>query len=347
MKKELEHIFGRSISDIEEKELPKFDSISNGVALKNNDGIKRYKISFEDNTSRNVVLKHKNNKIIARGITLLSNDDPLITMGLLMNHKIFSYDNSYKREIGIYEKINPKFKKYMVNYLGYYKKRHDYYIVMDYVDSHEDADYKKVLDPIIEIGAFYYNREEAAKEILLNNYTPEDYSKSKQVLRRMFEKLDNSDFPPKRRRNILRFIDNIDVYNKRFAYHRTLSHNDFSMRNIFADEKRVYFYDWELAAFQNPEHDLVEYLIYSMKKYTDEQVIEIIRYFRDNLFKKIGITMDYEEYHSLLLFNIYEFLVNRLSMLRLAGNRIPLECLNGMTGNVNRLIDILGDERYE
>lgn len=341
-KKEFDKVFSKDIEEIKESDIKIKNSISNSIAL-NKPDIKRYNILFKDKTRKDVVVKHKSNKIVSRGIKLLSCNDFKTRLDLIINHKILGFNKSCEREIFIYSNIDSKLKKYFINFYGYTKKHGDSYMVLDYIENNNKINHKKIIDALIEIHTFYYGKDYIVNTLKLNNYTPNDYKRCKRALMKMFKKLDNNMFSKTRLSNIENFILNIDGYYNKYSYHKTLTHNDFSLRNIFVNNNTLYFYDWELATFQNPEHDLVEFLIYNLKNMADDEILETIDYYRDKLLKNLNIKISQKEYSEIVKFNIYEFLVNKLTLLRLANLKFKYKEINELIVNVDRILDLVGD----
>ncbi len=121
----------------------------------------------------------------------------------------------------------------------------------------------------------------------------------------------------------------------------------FLYRNIAGRNNRVLFYDFELAAYQNPEHDLIEFLAYEMDRYDDGTVYKIIDLYRNLMRKKINYGFSDEEYREVLMINTYEFIANRFSTIRLASYRIKSIDIKRLTQNINRLLDLLENKTWK
>ena len=69
--------------------------------------------------------------------------------------------------------------------------------------------------------------------------------------------------------DIRRFLDGFDeALSAMERGPRTLTHNDFNTRNICLRPEgpgpRLAVYDWELPCVQNPQRDLIEFLVYAL-----------------------------------------------------------------------------------
>ncbi len=352
--KNLQRIFDKQIINIKQYKIDNISSISNLVATKRI-GIYCLNIFFEDGYCEKAILKVKSRDILRNGINLLGKNNLKLKIGLIINHKVFSYDNSCKREIKIYNNIDDTLKHNVIKYYGNYINSNDnsYNLIFKYYDfKKQDLTVditKKILESIIEFHVFYYNKSEEIKKLELNNYNDKDYKKSIKNIKMMFNsnyKENIKYFGEKRSNKILEFIENIDKYISKYSFHKTFTHNDFSTRNMFYSSNEVLFFDFELACYQNPEHDLVEFLIYELENFTKDEVIELINFYKKELLYKVNAEINDEDYKELLLFNTYEFIVNRLSLLRMASKTINIDFVEKLLINSNKLLDIL-EENYE
>ncbi len=345
-KKIITKIFHNNISKLKSDILINNDSITNKVSL-NKPSIYIYEAKFDNDTKIKFVGKRKSKKIIINGIALISNKNIKIATLLTKNRKIFGYNKSYIREIIFYKNVNNDLKKYLINTKGfYYNNITDiYFIAMDYINDSEKIvkkDYKKILDTITDFHKTYYNQKSSIKELCLNYYEIDDYKKCKKVMLEMFNRLDNKKFfDTNKILKINNFIKNIDNEYKQVLFHQTLTHNDLSPRNMFLNNGKVYIYDWELACYQNPEHDLIEFLVFVLHELKDNEIKNIIEYFKKILCEKLDMEIDNNTYKKIIDFNVLEYVVNRLTLLRMANNKLKLKFIDQMTININRLIEIL------
>ncbi len=345
-KKIITKIFHKKISKLKASVLANDDSITNKVAF-SKPSIYTYETEFNNNTKMTFVGKWKSKKIIINGIFLIGNKDIKITTLLTRNHKIFGYNKSYIREILFYKNINSDLKKYLVNTKGFYSNNltDTYFIAMDYMTNTEKIvkeDYKKILDAITNFHKEYYNQKSSVKELCLNYYEIEDYKKCKKVMLEMFDKLDNEKFfDANKILKVNNFIKNIDNEYKQVLFHQTLTHNDLSPRNMFINNGKIYIYDWELACYQNPEHDLIEFLVFVLHELKDNEIKNLIEYFKKVLCEKLNIEIDSDTYKKIIEFNVLEYVVNRLTLLRRANNKLKLQFIEQITTNISRLMDIL------
>ena len=50
----------------------------------------------------------------------------------------------------------------------------------------------------------------------------------------------------------------------------------FALGICFFNGENIIIYDWELAAYGNPEHDLIEYLSFVLHEFSDSEVYDIM-----------------------------------------------------------------------
>ena len=103
-------------------------------------------------------------------------------------------------------------------------------------------------------------------------------------------------------------------------------------------------YDWELACYQNPEHDLIEFLIFELHKFADDEVRELIAYYKNNLLSALNINIQKADYERILEFNTLEYIVNKLSVYRLADVSLKLAFIKQMCKNAARMLLIIEEE---
>lgn len=177
----------------------------------------------------------------------------------------------------------------------------------------------------------------------LNIYTPADYKRTKNCIAELYNSRHTENlklYGEKQDQAINHYINNIDRIMQTYKDHRTFTHNDFSTRNTFLAKNQVLFYDFELSCFQNPEHDLIEFLMYDLGSFTDQETKKLIDYYKKGLTKN-NIVISNEEYKKLLICNAYEFIVNRLSMTKTINDTVELDFAKTSIPNSKRLLKIL------
>lgn len=340
---EFQSFYGSELTLIE-KPMPELDSISNRIAG-GKLNIFLCHLQTKDGKVYPIVCKVKSKKIIARGIVFLTRDTNLrLVLSFLRYHKIVSYDKSHLRESAIYCAIKPCLSRHLPQV--YFTKMHpfrDRYLLCmaQFQDERplEKSDFHTVFDAITSFHAAYYNSSSAVKTLGLNHYSARDYKKAKPLLKGMLDALDNTAFGEKTAQ-LYKFIGEIDSLYETLPLHKSLTHNDFSPRNIALYADKVLFYDWELACFQNPEHDLIELLLSLLHDMSSAEISHAVCCYRDTLFEKLGMPpLSDIEYKKIFRFNLLEFCVNKLSLLRLANRYLNQSFISQMTENAVRLLN--------
>ncbi|MDD6395686.1 MAG: phosphotransferase [Firmicutes bacterium] len=345
----MENIFKRQVQSVEEVSFSNDNSITGRVSTKSQ-SVHKYTVTFADGGKMTVICKYKSKNIIINGAMLLNyNNDPRFYAYALRSRKVLGFDNSHFREIVFYQNIDDSLKKHLVEIYGSCRDdRKNLYItamreLKNNIPLSRNVIYR-IMDAITDFHAFYYNDHSAVDRLKLNEYTTKDYRLNKPLLRIIFHGSDENNvriFGEENYSRLTHFLENIDDFHSKLPCHNTLTHNDFSPRNIFWDEESVHIYDWELACYQNPEHDLVEFIIMTMSDLSDADILEWMQCFMRLLSEKADVTISDEEYRRIIEFNIMEYCVNRMSVLRAANRRLKLEFIDNMAANANRLMNLV------
>ena len=279
---------------------------------------------------------------------MLSGGDPLLLLLLVKNHKIIGYNKSSVREASLYKGFDDTLKEYLPDTMGSSASRlsGECFIAMEELPPNvcTAVHVFPMIDAIAQFHARYYGDNSCVKALGINCYTPDDYRRTRSCIKRMFASLNAENFEvfgKDKLEQINRFIDNIHTEFAIVEKRRTLTHNDYSVRNICLKDGPICIYDWELACFQNPEHDIAELLISVMHDMTESEIITALDYYRKKLSELTGEALTDEEFLSALHFNTLEFCVNKLSILRIAGNYLKLSYTRQLAENTARMLDVL------
>ncbi len=104
---------------------------------------------------------------------------------------------------------------------------------------------------------------------------------------------------------------------------KTLIHNDFNPRNVClrqtAEGHKLCAYDWELATIGVPQHDLAEFLAFTLDKDCDiAEVDHFLELHREVLQKKSGRIIDQALWRKGYQLSLYNLMVNRFGLYLMA-----------------------------
>ena len=80
---------------------------------------------------------------------------------------------------------------------------------------------------------------------------------------------------------------------------------------------------------------------------TDEEIREILHRYYCRLQESSPYDLSEAEYHERLLFCVREFVVNRLSLLRIVSESIEIDLIEQLLINTNRLLDLFQQKKSE
>ncbi len=331
-------------------------------------GIHRYCLSCISDTKPEKLkavlkLKHSDNELLKNGhrIAKLSGDDNLPGL-FTAQAQIFGFENSSIREIEFYSRLYADFEQFCPKIFGTkIDTSNDLYAVLmedltntshlNTVDTPSlwtDQDIKFVLSDMAIMHSIFFKKAEAIPKKL---NIPRLDEKSGQRAANLLDSLTNYNahqhpsFISEELQGIyLRFIDsigeNISIM-KQFPM--TLVHNDFNPRNLCLrnqdTNKRLVLYDWELVSNQNPQVDLVEFLIYVLpENYDMQKFYGHIEYYRKNLNNHVKEIIPKQDFIHILYMNALYLATTRYNLYLLAHNILGFKFLNRVYANLTRCI---------
>jgi hypothetical protein len=122
----------------------------------------------------------------------------------------------------------------------------------------------------------------------------------------------------------------------------TVTHNDFNTRNVClrkTGEPRLVVYDWEVPCWQNPQHDLIEFMVYAFEANASMDKFRIFsEYYRQELEKASGTVIPVDEFNRILYLNALEIALVRFNLYLLGHNIIKFKFLERVYGNLTNYI---------
>ncbi|MFD2672143.1 phosphotransferase [Marinicrinis sediminis] len=335
-------------------------------------GLHRYVLSIEDDTDNKslpVVMKVKSGETdmmeLGVAIAKLSGDDRLSGLFESQMH-IFGFEGATGREIEVYTKADSALLTYCPVIYGVRNEPdQDAHVILmeDLSDcSHFntitqpeqwDAQHIEcVLNDLADLHSVYWNQppgEGWGAEV--TGAGAVDYSDATELLLALttynHERYPQwiSDELYKRMRT---FIEQLPEHAATMAdYHQTLTHNDFTTRNIAlrSSTKQLVVYDWELARYQNPQHDVLEFLIYALDgEDTVKQMDHYLNGYRKQLERVTSQSLDPVEFARITMLNALELLTVRYNLYLLANNLLHLPYMERVYGNLAAYIETRLDD---
>ena len=197
-------------------------------------------------------------------------------------------------------------------------------------------DVNLVLSGIASFHAYYLNRFELLppeiNDLLLDGLQGLMCSEKFSVLvtQRNIERF--PDIFTKEESEILRkyLMNLLKILIKLERYPKSVCHNDFNPRNICLrgdpnpDKSHLCVYDWEMAYIHVPQHDIAEFLMFTLpESTTEEELLEYVEYYRQKLAMKlrdfgnkqsvIATIENRDDFENVFVYQVVEFLAVRLS----------------------------------
>ncbi len=342
----LSSIFGSKPCSFEFRTLVNSNGVTNRVSS-HKAGVFLCSVGFSDGTSRSFVGKRKSAVIIANGIRLLCGGSLPLYLRLVLFHKVLGYNGSSVREAVLYSMLPSELQRHLPCCIGSCVTpltRSCFLALEEFPQSPPAAsDLPELVDIITEFHAAFYQDLNAAERLKLNVYTPSDYRRFRYNFRGMLKQLSAENsiaFTQSQLEQLNCFVEDIHHSYSEVMFHRTLTHNDFSVRNISRGE-RLCVYDWELSCFQNPEHDIVELLISMLGSLSETEALTALSRHRERLSLLTGVTLTDVQYNAVLRFSTLEFCVNKLSILRLAGRKLGLDYTEQLAANASAFMKLI------
>ena len=323
--------------------------------LKNDGEISRVSVVLKEKSSEAEIID------VGIGLAKLSGEDRL--PGLFENYSaIFGFDNCNKREIGVFKYIESEIRQFLPKSYGTYvdeeSDRHTFLMedlsgmkLLNTVDScHQwkDTDIKTVLSDLAHIHSVYFEKYEDIPELCcIEKFDAEALISAGELLKELisynsqrFGEIISGDL-----KDIYEdyFINIREYSQKMLGAPMTLCHNDFNLRNIclrtVSGKNRLVVYDWELARYQNPQIDLLEFLVFVFdEKSFLSQYGEYMEFYRDCLEKKTGKELHRDTFLEIMHANALYLGTTRFNLYLLAHNLSRFSFMERVYSNVSSFI---------
>lgn len=331
-------------------------------------GLFKYRLEIktgEQATSQElpVVLKlkspHRELLKAASAVAKLSGED-LLPGHFEAYHTIFGFDHCDVRELAIYEQISPKVLKFCPSIYGVKKdeQREIYAVLMEdlshctHITAQTEnknwtpAQIRVVLRDLAKLHCVYWENYEAIPEQAQIPLFSKRYNPDAVVLLKEITRYNAKCYPQLISKSLLQdYLDFLDQFEDHLAqmdaFPKTLIHYDLNPRNTClrpkGQEWQLVTYDWELAAFHNPQRDLIEFLSATLSPSTDKaDFLNYVRFYQKELSQTTGQAFSETEFWKILRLNAYEFALIRLNLYLLVRNLMNLNFINPIYQNLIR-----------
>ena len=178
-------------------------------------------------------------------------------------YAIFYIRDNYNREEKVY-KIIEKFSMYTPKLFGAISDNNRSIILMEKLDICRDVDLEKASSFLRKFHSEFNNKKDLAIENGINIHTKEDYSNAKDLSLTLIDYVEKAypSFPRYIVETCRKFVKNFEQNFEKIAkYSQTICHGDFTSNNTsYGNSFKVY--DFELATYQNPEFDIISFLVH-------------------------------------------------------------------------------------
>ncbi len=330
-------------------------------------GLHRYMLTAETSGGKKNIpaflkLKASGRELMEIGfkVAKLTGEDHLPGLYESQSH-IFCLEASQVREIQLYREADPELLKYCPGVYGtkINNQREIYAILMEdltdcsYYDSintisqWDEQSIKTVLFDMASMHAVYFDSYDGLGEMNIERLEKNSICSSSELLNELT--LFNTNRYPElihddTREIYMSFLDDLENNLMRMlSFPMTLTHNDFNPRNLClrrGDESpATVLYDWELAFFQNPQHDLIEFLVFVLKDGSPrKEYIEYATFYLKRLEEATGRSFTGKHFFEVLDLNAVFFALVRMNLYLLGNNILKLAFLDRVYSNLTGYI---------
>lgn len=337
-------------------------------------GIYRYDVTVKSEVETKIlksILKIKGNDTdildIATALTGLSGVDNL--PGLFKTHiDVFGYTHSHAREIELYRHAKPELLEYCPAVYGLKNDPErevfallledlsgcSHFNTVDDTSAWDERSIKVVIEDLARLHKAYWNKEsEIAPEMKIHTLDSEGLCLGVECFREL-SRYNAVRYPGLISKELLdtyeKFLNAMPAYVKEMeAFSRTLIHNDFQTRNIALRQEngkaKLVTYDWELAAFHNPQRDLIEFLIFALpEKSPYSSYTPYIDLYFEALERATGEKLDKKAFMRVFYINVLELANLRYNMYLLTHNIYKYDFIERVYGNLVILVNTAAKE---
>ncbi len=357
------------VTSCEKKNRASCSGIISTIAGKNSSvyGLHRYMLTtrrsgIEQTFNTFLKLKTSGRELMEVGLKVakLTGEDHLPGLYEAQSH-IFCLENSHIREIQVYTRADRALLKYCPGVYGTMinHEREIYALLMEDLTScshydsiatrprWEEANIVTVLSDMASMHAVYFDRDDGLENMNVERLDKEFICSAEELLQELtlFNATRYPNLIPEVVRTLYEdFLTNLEEnVSRMLSFPLTLTHNDFNPRNLClrkGDATPVtVLYDWELAFFQNPQHDLIEFLVFVLKdKAPKKEYLYYAELYLQELENSTGRTFSRELFKEVLDLNAVFFALVRMNLYLLGHNMLKFGFLDRVYTNLTHYI---------
>ncbi len=325
--------------------------VKGSMSSKIEDGINGSIFRFRlRNNGKTIVVKMKNSSFINNvGETMNYYGTDSFMDNYKRGYGLFYTRNCHCREKYIYSRIDDSLKKYIPYYYGSVEvSLHEcLHIMEDIPIVQSPIIIECITDFLSELHIRYYEDKMAMEEMMIN--VPEicDYYYGKYISEVLYDNIQKlyPDFPTKILLDLRDFSNNPQkIFEQLHTYPLTICHGDFAIKNLSFLENRIVVYDWELSTFNNPEFDLISFMVFYPGTLTAGFIDDFINNYYHKLKKKKKIIYDVQ---AALLYNTKLLMASRFHAMMNIAKKIEMPFMNSAIDNWVFLYNYLKDKKNE
>ncbi len=285
-------------------------------------------------------------------------------------HHIFDLDNANVREIGLYQHAHPRLACYIPKIYGTRcdGQRKIYAILMEDLTGYshlnsgldptqwEPAHIRSALTALVDLHSVYWNgRNPLPEGVPIEGIDPSRYHSSETLLSELTS-FNAGRYPHLVSNEVKHVLEHVlqdlSGFVKQLQQHpMTLTHNDFNPRNLcfrsLHGSLKLVVYDWELALYQNPQHDLVEFLIFTLDS---NAPLSLFDRYTHEYYQLLGDRLEDapspEQFEHGLFLNAVDLALIRFNLYLMGHNILHFNFLERVYGNLSRYL-LRGWQQYK
>ncbi len=293
-------------------------------------------------------------------VARLTGEDRLPGLYESQSH-VFCLDDSHLREIRVYRHADSRLLEYAPRIYGTMvePEREIYAILMEdltdcrlfdsigRINRWPSSDIETVLRDMAALHAVYFERGDGLERMGVQRLDRDFVSASLELLKELtrFNSVRYPELVTPALKGIYHdFLNNLDDHLERMlSFPCTLTHNDFNPRNLCLRRRKSHpvtvLYDWELAFFQNPQHDLIEFLVFVLgPDFSREEYIHYADLYLEHLRQKTGREISRKDFLEVLDLNGLFLGAVRMNLYLLGHNILRLDFLERVYTNLATFI---------